>query len=127
VRNGHLFILDTPLFRVRDKQHTHYCYSETEKQQAIKKLRGKPEITRFKGLGEISPNEFSAFINENIRLDPVILTEDMNIDHVLDYYMGKNTPERQDFIIENLRVELDVIDTPEEEAQIMPEVVEEEV
>jgi topoisomerase IV subunit B len=127
VRNGHLFILDTPLFRVRDKQHTHYCYSETEKQQAIKKLRGKPEITRFKGLGEISPNEFSAFINENIRLDPVILTEDMNIDHVLDYYMGKNTPERQDFIIENLRVELDVIDTPEEEAQILPEVVEEEV
>jgi topoisomerase IV subunit B len=127
VRNGHLFILDTPLFRVRDKQHTHYCYSETEKQQAIKKLRGKPEITRFKGLGEISPNEFSAFINENIRLDPVILTEDMNIDHVLDYYMGKNTPERQDFIIENLRVELDVIDTPEEEAQILPEVVAEEV
>ena len=127
VRNGHLFILDTPLFRVRDKQHTYYCYSETEKQQAIKKLRGKPEITRFKGLGEISPNEFSAFINENIRLDPVILTEDMNIDHVLDYYMGKNTPERQDFIIENLRIELDVIDTPEEEAQILPEVVEEEV
>ena len=127
VRNGHLFILDTPLFRVRDKQHTYYCYSEKEKQQAIKKLRGKPEITRFKGLGEISPNEFSAFINENIRLDPVILTEDMNIDHVLDYYMGKNTPERQDFIIENLRVELDVIDTPEEEAQILPEVVEEEV
>jgi topoisomerase IV subunit B len=127
VRNGHLFILDTPLFRVRDKQQTFYCYSETEKQQAIKKLRGKPEITRFKGLGEISPNEFSAFINENIRLDPVILTEDMNIDHVLDYYMGKNTPERQEFIIENLRVELDVIDTPEEEAQIQPELVAEEV
>ncbi len=127
VRNGHLFILDTPLFRVRDKQQTFYCYSETEKQQAIKKLRGKPEITRFKGLGEISPNEFSAFINENIRLDPVILTEDMNIDHVLDYYMGKNTPERQEFIIENLRFELDVIDTPEEEAQIQPELVAEEM
>ena len=124
VRNGHLFILDTPLFRVRDKQQTFYCYSETEKQKAIRKLRGKPEITRFKGLGEISPNEFSAFIGEEIRLDPVILTEDMNIDHVLDYYMGKNTPERQEFIIENLRVELDVIDTPEEEAQIQPEPVE---
>ncbi len=124
VRNGHLFILDTPLFRVRDKQQTFYCYSEAEKQRAIKKLRGKPEITRFKGLGEISPNEFSAFIGEEIRLDPVILTEDMNIDHVLDYYMGKNTPERQEFIIDNLRFELDVIDTPEEEAQLLPEPVE---
>jgi topoisomerase-4 subunit B len=127
VRNGHLYILDTPLFRVRDKQHTHYCYSEQEKQAAIKKLRGKPEITRFKGLGEISPSEFGAFINENIRLDPVLLTPEMNIDHVLDYYMGKNTPERQEFIIENLRYELDVIDTPEEEAQIQPEVATEEV
>jgi len=125
VRNGHLYILDTPLFRVRDKSHTYYCYSETEKQQAIKKLRGKPEITRFKGLGEISPNEFADFIGENIRLDPVILPEDTNLDHVLSYYMGKNTPERQDFIIENLRVELDIIDTPEEEAQIQPEVLEE--
>jgi topoisomerase-4 subunit B len=120
VRNGHLYILDTPLFRVRDKQQTFYCYSETEKQQAINKLRGKPEITRFKGLGEISPSEFGAFIGEDIRLDPVILPEDTNLDHVLDYYMGKNTPERQEFIIENLRVELDIIDTPEEEAQIAP-------
>jgi topoisomerase IV subunit B len=126
VRNGHLFILDTPLFRVRDKQQTFYCYSEAEKQGAIKKLRGKPEITRFKGLGEISPSEFGAFIGVDIRLDPVILTEDMNIDHVLDYYMGKNTPERQEFIIDNLRVEIDVIDTPEEEAQIQPEPLEAE-
>ena len=125
VRNGHLYILDTPLFRVRDKQQTFYCYSEKEKQKAIKKLRGKPEITRFKGLGEISPNEFADFIGENIRLDPVILPEDTNLDHVLSYYMGKNTPERQDFIIENLRVEQDIIDTPEEEAQIQAEVVEE--
>lgn len=118
VRNGHLYILDTPLFRVRDKQQTFYCYSETEKKQAIQKLRGKPEITRFKGLGEISPHEFADFISENIRLDPVILPEDTNLDHVLDYYMGKNTPDRQEFIIENLRVELDIIDTPEEEAQV---------
>ncbi len=123
VRNGHLFILDTPLFRVRDKQQTFYCYSDSERQQAIKKLRGKPEITRFKGLGEISPNEFADFISENIRLDPVILPEDTNLDHVLSYYMGKNTPERQDFIIENLRFEIDVIDTPEEEAQVSPEEV----
>jgi topoisomerase-4 subunit B len=114
VRNGHLYILQTPLFRVRDKQQTFYCYSESEKQEAIKKLRGKPEITRFKGLGEISPGEFGAFIGEDIRLDPVILLEDTKLDHVLDYYMGKNTPERQDFIIDNLRVELDV--TAEQEA-----------
>ncbi|MBL7780955.1 MAG: type IIA DNA topoisomerase subunit B [Saprospiraceae bacterium] len=127
VRNGHLYILDTPLFRVRDKQQTFYCYSEAEKQAAIQKLRGKPEITRFKGLGEISPNEFADFIGNNIRLDPVLLPEDTNLDHVLSYYMGKNTPERQDFIIENLRVEIDVIDTPEEEAQIEPEAVTQEV
>jgi topoisomerase-4 subunit B len=126
VRNGHLYILDTPLFRVRDKQQTFYCYSHQEKLKAIEKLRGKPEITRFKGLGEISPNEFGAFIGDDIRLDPVILPEDTNLDHVLGYYMGKNTPERQDFIIENLRVELDIIDTPEEEAQIEP-VSEEEI
>jgi topoisomerase-4 subunit B len=121
VRNGHLFILDTPLFRVRDKQHTYYCYSESEKQAALKKLRGKPEITRFKGLGEISPNEFADFIGDGIRLDPVILPEDTNLDHVLTYYMGKNTPERQEFIIENLRFEIDIIDTPEEEEAVKPE------
>ncbi len=117
VRNGHLYILQTPLFRVRDKQQTFYCYSEAEKQGAIKKLRGKPEITRFKGLGEISPGEFGAFIGEDIRLDPVILPEDTKLDHVLDYYMGKNTPERQDFIIENLRVELDVAEEQEAVAE----------
>ncbi|MEO0006250.1 MAG: hypothetical protein RJA20_446 [Bacteroidota bacterium] len=117
VRNGHLYILQTPLFRVRDKQQTFYCYSEAEKQGAIKKLRGKPEITRFKGLGEISPGEFGAFIGEDIRLDPVILLEDTKLDHVLDYYMGKNTPERQDFIIENLRVELDVAEEQEAAAE----------
>ncbi|MEQ1745577.1 MAG: DNA topoisomerase IV subunit B [Saprospiraceae bacterium] len=110
VRNGHLYILDTPLFRVRDKQHTFYCYSEAEKQAAIGKLRGKPEITRFKGLGEISPNEFGAFIGADMRLDPVILPEETNLDHVLDYYMGKNTPERQDFIIGNLRFEIDIVE-----------------
>jgi topoisomerase-4 subunit B len=123
VRNGHLYILVTPLFRVRDKQQTFYCYSETEKQAAIKKLRGKPEITRFKGLGEISPNEFGGFIGADMRLDPVILPEETNLDHVLDYYMGKNTPERQEFIIGNLRFEIDVIDAPEEEAPVIPEEV----
>lgn len=110
VRNGHLFILDTPLFRVRDKQKTFYCYAESEKQTAIRKLKGKAEITRFKGLGEISPDEFGAFIGDDIRLQPVVMTDDQNIDHILDYYMGKNTPERQDFIIENLRLELDAVE-----------------
>jgi topoisomerase IV subunit B len=124
VRNGHLFILDTPLFRVRDKKTTYYCYSEQEKQEAIRKLRGKAEITRFKGLGEISPEEFKGFIDENIRLQPVIMTDEMNIDHILDYYMGKNTPERQDFIVENLRIEFDEVD---DEIEIAEAMVEEEV
>ncbi len=110
VRNGHLFILNTPLFRVRDKKITKYCYSEAEKQAAIRALRGKPEITRFKGLGEISPNEFQDFIGKDIRLQPVIMSDDMNIDNLLEYYMGKNTPERQDFIVENLRIEEGEID-----------------
>lgn len=110
VRNGHLYILDTPLFRVRDKQKTFYCYSESEKQAAIKKLRGKPEITRFKGLGEISPDEFSDFIGEGIRLEPVILQEETDIEDLMSYYMGKNTPARQVFIIDNLRVEKDELD-----------------
>lgn len=105
VREGHLFILDTPLFRVRDKQHTYYCYSEKEKQQATAKLRGKPEITRFKGLGEISPLEFKQFIGEDIRLEPVRLKSNANIEELLSYYMGKNTKERQEFIIDNLRFE----------------------
>lgn len=108
VRNGHLYILDTPLFRVRDKQQTIYCYSEGEKQAAIKKLRGKAEITRFKGLGEISPSEFKDFIGENIRLDPVVMRDDTRIDQLLGYYMGKNTPQRQVFIIDNLKIEKDL-------------------
>ena len=112
VREGHLFILETPLFRVRDKQQTFYCYSEKEKKEAIKKLRGKPEITRFKGLGEISPNEFGNFIGEDIRLDPVKI-KDASIPEVLAYYMGKNTMERQAFIIDNLKVEVDSLDKKE--------------
>ncbi|MEM6347446.1 MAG: DNA topoisomerase IV subunit B [Bacteroidota bacterium] len=115
VRSGHLFILDTPLFRVRDKQQTFYCYNEAEKQEAIGKLRGKPEITRFKGLGEISPDEFQQFIGENIRLQPVMLQEDTPIPKLLQYFMGKNTPDRQKFIINNLRVEKDEV---EEEALV---------
>jgi topoisomerase-4 subunit B len=105
VREGHLFILETPLFRVRDKKETIYCYSEQERRAAVEKLRGKAEITRFKGLGEISPSEFEDFINEDIRLEPVILNEETSIEQVLKYYMGKNTPARQEFIIENLKVE----------------------
>ncbi len=114
VKSGHLYILDTPLFRVRDKQKTYYCYSEQEKQDAIASLRGKAEITRFKGLGEISPNEFEDFIGDNIKLEPVILGEKTKIEDLLGYYMGKNTPERQVFIIDNLKVELDQIKLEEE-------------
>ena len=124
VRGGHLFILDTPLFRVRDKSQTFYCYSSEEKQEAINKLRGKPEITRFKGLGEISPHEFAGFIGENIRLEPVILNDGSNIEQILEYYMGKNTPDRQEFIIENLRVEKDMVAADQEILE--PEKVEEE-
>jgi topoisomerase-4 subunit B len=109
IKEGHLFILETPLFRVRNKKETVYCYSEEEKMQAIEKLTGKPEITRFKGLGEISPNEFVHFIGENIRLDPVMLDKEMSTEKMLEFYMGKNTPDRQKFIIENLKVELDVV------------------
>ncbi|MCB0586280.1 MAG: type IIA DNA topoisomerase subunit B [Phaeodactylibacter sp.] len=127
VRNGHLFILDTPLFRVRDKQQTFYCYSEEEKQRAIQKLRGKPEITRFKGLGEISPGEFKDFIGEDIRLEPVILNEDTDIDDVLAYYMGKNTPSRQEFIIDNLRVEKDEVEKEKEDTETEVAAVEEEM
>lgn len=106
VKNGHLYILQTPLFRVRNKQETIYCYSPEEKAAAISKLGPKPEITRFKGLGEISPDEFGEFIGENIRLDPVVVGKDTNIKDILSYYMGSNTPERQRFIIDNLRVDL---------------------
>jgi topoisomerase-4 subunit B len=122
VRNGHLYILETPLFRVRDKKQKFYCYNEIEKQEAIKKLRGKAEITRFKGLGEISPDEFGEFIGEDIRLEPVVLDEHTDIDQVLTYYMGKNTPTRQEFIIDNLRVEKDEVEEEDEEVlAIAPE------
>lgn len=109
IKEGHLYILQTPLFRVRNKKETFYCYSAEEKRQAIDKLKGKPEITRFKGLGEISPDEFKHFIGDDIRLEPVMLDKAMSIEELLTFYMGKNTPERQDFIIENLKVELDLV------------------
>jgi topoisomerase-4 subunit B len=107
VKAGHVSILQTPLFRVRNKKETIYCYSEEEKLEAMSKLGVKPEITRFKGLGEISPDEFGLFIGKNIRLDPVILSKDHKIQQLLGYYMGKNTPDRQKHIVNNLRVEVD--------------------
>ncbi|MEE1963356.1 DNA topoisomerase IV subunit B [Allomuricauda taeanensis] len=110
IKENHLYILQTPLFRVRNKKETIYCYSEEEKRNAITKLTGKPEITRFKGLGEISPDEFKHFIGDNIRLEPVMLDKAMSIDNLLEFYMGKNTPDRQEFIINNLKVELDLIE-----------------
>ena len=111
VKKGHVYILETPLFRVRNKQETIYCYDETEKQAAIKKLGSKPEITRFKGLGEISPEEFGKFIGRDIHLQPVYLEQGDHIQDLLEYYMGKNTMERQEFIINNLRVELDLVES----------------
>ncbi|MBY8962117.1 type IIA DNA topoisomerase subunit B [Flavobacterium sp. D11R37] len=110
IKERHLYILQTPLFRVRNKKETIYCYSEEERKAAIEKLKGKPEITRFKGLGEISPDEFKHFIGQDIRLDPVMLDSATSIQNMLEFYMGKNTPDRQDFIINNLKVELDVVD-----------------
>jgi topoisomerase-4 subunit B len=110
IKDGHLYILQTPLFRVRNKKETIYCYSEQERIDAIEKLKPKPEITRFKGLGEISPDEFKHFIGDNIRLDPVMLDKATPIETLLEFYMGKNTPDRQTFIINNLKVELDVIE-----------------
>lgn len=110
VKKGHVYILETPLFRVRNKQETIYCYDESEKQAATAKLGNKPEITRFKGLGEISPEEFGRFIGRDMRLQPVILEQGDHIQDFLEYYMGKNTMERQEFIINNLRVELDLVD-----------------
>ena len=109
IRKGHVYILQTPLFRVRNKQKTFYCYSEKEKEKAINKLKGKPEITRFKGLGEISPDEFKHFIGEKIRLDPVVMKKHESVSQMLEFYMGKNTPTRQEFIIENLYVEKDEV------------------
>ncbi|MCP9200315.1 type IIA DNA topoisomerase subunit B [Gramella sp. GC03-9] len=110
IKENHLYILQTPLFRVRNKKETIYCYSEMERKEAIKKLSGKVEITRFKGLGEISPDEFRHFIGEDIRLDPVMLDKDKSIEEMLSFYMGKNTPDRQEFIIDNLKVELDLVE-----------------
>ena len=110
IKTGHLYILQTPLFRVRNNKETIYCYSEDEKRTAIDKLKTNPEITRFKGLGEISPDEFKFFIGDNIKLDPVMLDNDMSINELLQFYMGKNTPDRQSFIIDNLKAELDKVD-----------------
>ncbi|QAA81156.1 type IIA DNA topoisomerase subunit B [Aequorivita sp. H23M31] len=110
IKEGHLYILQTPLFRVRNKRETIYCYSDEERINAIEKLKPKPEITRFKGLGEISPDEFKHFIGNDIRLDPVMLDKSISIEELLSFYMGKNTPDRQEFIIENLKVELDRVE-----------------
>jgi topoisomerase-4 subunit B len=108
VKKGHVYILQTPLFRVRNKKETIYCYSDDERQKAIQKLGTKPEITRFKGLGEISPDEFKNFIGKDMRLEPVILSSGGMINELLSYYMGKNTDDRQKFIINNLRIEKDL-------------------
>ena len=110
IKEGHLYILQTPLFRVRNKKETIYCYSDLEKRDAIEKLKPKPEITRFKGLGEISPDEFKNFIGETIRLDPIMMDKNTSVEQLLSFYMGKNTPDRQEFIINNLKVELDVVE-----------------
>ena len=109
IKNGHLYILQTPIFRVRNKEKTHYCYSENEKNEILNSSKGKFEITRFKGLGEISPNEFENFIGDDIKLDPVIIDKSTTIEELLKFYMGKNTPDRQQFIIDNLKVELDIV------------------
>jgi topoisomerase-4 subunit B len=109
IKNGHLYILQTPIFRVRNKEKTYYCYSEAEKNEILNSSKGKFEITRFKGLGEISPNEFENFIGDDIKLDPVIIDTSTTVEELLKFYMGKNTPDRQQFIIDNLKVELDII------------------
>ncbi len=110
VKNNHVYILDTPLFRVRNKQETIYCYDEKEKQAAVKKLGNKPELTRFKGLGEISPDEFARFIGPDMRMQPVMVMPETHIQQLLEYFMGKNTPQRQNFIIDNLRIEVDLVE-----------------
>ena len=110
IRQGHLFVLQTPLFRVRNKKETHYCYSEDERLKAVSRCGTNPEITRFKGLGEISPDEFREFIGEGMRLDKVRITKDDPIHDLLEFYMGKNTYERQGFIIDNLRIEEDIVE-----------------
>jgi topoisomerase-4 subunit B len=116
VKRNHVYVLQTPLFRVRNKKKTIYCYSEEERRSAIEELGKNPEITRFKGLGEISPDEFKYFIGEDIRLEPVVLSKESSIDSILSYFMGKNTPERQDFIIGNLRVEKDLVESTEKQS-----------
>jgi topoisomerase-4 subunit B len=108
IKNRHLYILQTPLFRVRNKRHTYYCYSDDEKEKAMKKTGANPEITRFKGLGEISPDEFKNFIGKDIRIEPVVIKRNDDVPELLSFYMGKNTPERQTFIIDNLRIEEEV-------------------
>jgi topoisomerase-4 subunit B len=113
IKNGHLFILQTPLFRVRNKKETRYCYTDEERVKALQDLGKAPEITRFKGLGEISPDEFKHFIGKDIRLEPVVLGKDKTIEELLEFYMGKNTPDRQNFILENLVVEETEIDKKE--------------
>ena len=121
IREGHLYILETPLFRVRNKQETRYCYTEEERLLALEEVKN-PEITRFKGLGEISPDEFKFFIGENVRLAPVEMpARPKVIQELLAFYMGKNTPQRQDFIIKNLKVEADIIEEEEEERAEVPE------
>src|SRR3954471_4882151 len=132
VKNGHLHILETPLFRVLNKKQTIYCYTEAEKQAAVKKLGNKPEITRFKGLGEISPEEFARFIGDDMKLQPVMLLPETHIQLLLEYYMGKNTMQRQEFIIDNLKIELDLAeevehDIEEAKAEAVAEHVEAEV
>jgi topoisomerase-4 subunit B len=118
VKNGHLYILQTPLFRVRNKKDTYYCYSEEERRQAIQKVGKNPEITRFKGLGEISPDEFKHFIGKDIRLEPVMFKREENLPQLLEFYMGKNTPERQLFIIDHLKVEKDLVEEIETEIPV---------
>ena len=127
VKAGHVSILQTPLFRVRNKKETIYCYSDEERQRAIQKLGNKPEITRFKGLGEISPIEFELFIGKDIRLDPVILSKEQSIKNLLEYYMGKNTPDRQQHIIQNLRVEVDFVGAETAEAALAEAISSEEL
>lgn len=120
VKAGHVYILQTPLFRVRNKKETIYCYSDLERQEAILKLGGKPEITRFKGLGEISPSEFGLFIGKEMRLEPVILSKDNRLAQLLEYYMGKNTPDRQKHIVENLRIEIDLEEELNKKNKLVP-------
>jgi topoisomerase IV subunit B len=121
VKHGHLYVLTTPLFRVRNKKETIYCYTDHERQAAIARLGVRPEITRFKGLGEISPDEFKNFIGPDIRLEPVVVGKDSHLKDMLEFYMGKNTPDRQEFIIRNLKVEKDealVAETAEETSEV---------